>query len=64
LDKIQWEDFYLLGYQSHESIKAKLSNWPKGSSLGRPRPIGVWLILLWRWTRHTRLRPLRILNEI
>lgn len=26
LDKIQWEDFYLLGYQSHESIKAKLSN--------------------------------------
>ena len=26
LDKIQWEDFYLLGYQSHESIKAPLSN--------------------------------------
>ncbi len=26
LDKIQWEDFYLLGYQSHERIKAKLSN--------------------------------------
>ena len=26
LDKIQWEDFYLLGYQYHPTIKAKLSN--------------------------------------
>ena len=26
LDKIQWEDFYLLGYQSHPRIKAPLSN--------------------------------------
>ena len=26
LDKIQWEDFYLLGYQSHPRIKAELSN--------------------------------------
>ena len=26
LDKIQWEDFYLLGYQSHARIKAPLSN--------------------------------------
>ena len=26
LDEIQWEDFYLLGYQSHARIKAPLSN--------------------------------------
>jgi thymidylate synthase len=26
LDKIQWEDFVLLGYQYHPTIKAKLSN--------------------------------------
>jgi len=26
LDKIQWEDFYLLGYQYHPTIKAPLSN--------------------------------------
>ena len=26
LHKIQWEDFYLLGYQYHPTIKAKLSN--------------------------------------
>ena len=26
LDKIQWEDFYLIGYQSHPRIKAELSN--------------------------------------
>ena len=26
LDEIQWEDFYLLGYQSHPRIKAELSN--------------------------------------